>query len=83
MRIIGISMREMKRAEKRMKNEIEYYLSKSVEELKEIELKGEILYHENHYIFVWFCQNASEEQLKALLDDEGIHILAGTDRIRE
>ena len=39
MRIIGISMREMKRAEKRMKNEIEYYLSKSVEEGKEIEIK--------------------------------------------
>lgn len=66
-----------------MERNVDYYLTKTVEELKDVELKKEILYNENHYIFVWFCQDASEEQLKALLDDKGIDLLASTDSLRD
>ena len=66
-----------------MSGNIEYYLYKSPEELKNPELKKEIIYNENHYIFIWFCQRASAEQLKALLDDEGVQFLSGADRLND
>lgn len=66
-----------------MENDIEYYLDRNLDELKDIEVKREILYNENHYIFVWFCQRASKEQLSALLDEEGITLLGGTERLTD
>ncbi len=61
-----------------MENDIEYYLLKTPEELKDIDIKKDIIENENRYIFTWFCQRASDAQLEALLEGEGINILAST-----
>lgn len=66
-----------------MKRTVDYYLTKTAEELKDIELKKEILFNEDHYIFVHFCQEALEEQLKSLLNDKGVELLANTDRLHD
>lgn len=66
-----------------MKRELEYYLRRSADELKNLDLKREILYNDEHYMFVWFCQQASQEQLMALLDEEGINLFAGVERLRD
>lgn len=66
-----------------MEKNVEYYLSKNLEELKDIDLKREILYNDNHYIFVWFCQRASKEQINVLLDEEGISLLGSAERLRD
>ena len=66
-----------------MEHSVEYYLSKTPEELKSTELKKEIIDNSNRYIFTWFCQSASVEQLEALLEGEGINILAVTSNLRD
>ena len=43
------------------------YLSMSEEQLKDENLKAEIINNEQKYIFVWFCQRASKEQIESLL----------------
>ena len=53
---------------------VQPYLFKSVEELEDVGLKKEIILSDDHYVFVRFCQMASNEQLQALLDENGIEI---------
>ena len=48
---------------------VQPYLFKSVEELEDVDLKKEIILNNDHYVFVHFCQMASNEQLQALLDE--------------
>ena len=46
-----------------------------------VDLKKEIILNDDHYMFVRFCQQASNEQLQALLDEKGIEILSTADRL--
>ena len=64
-----------------MSYDVQPYLFKSVEELEDINLKKEIILNDDHYMFVRFCQQASNEQLQALLDEKGIEILSTADRL--
>lgn len=66
-----------------MRYDVEYYLFKSIEELEKMDLKKEIILNDDHYVFVHFCQQASDEQLQALLDENGIKILLSADRLQD
>lgn len=66
-----------------LKMNIEYFLSKSPEELKDIALKNEIINNSNKYIFIWFCQRASKEQVEMLMDDEGVILLSKANDLRD
>lgn len=66
-----------------MSYDVQPYLFKSVEELKDVALKKEIILNDDHYVFVHFCQMASNEQLQALLDENGIEILSTADRLQD
>ena len=52
-----------------------YYIRSDISLLKDIKSKEDIINHSNKYNFVYFCQNASKEQIDALLDAEGVNIL--------
>lgn len=62
-------------------DDVQSYLFKSIEELENVDLKKEIILNDDHYMFVRFCQQASNEQLQALLDEKGIEILSTADRL--
>ncbi len=62
---------------------VQPYLFKSVEELEDVGLKKEIILNDDHYVFVRFCQMASNEQLQALLDESGIEVLSTADRLQD
>lgn len=62
---------------------VQPYLFKSIEELENDELKREIILNDDHYVFVHFCQQSSDEQLQTLLDETGIKILSTADRLQD
>ena len=62
---------------------IDYYLAKNPEELSDINLKNEIINNSNKYIFIWFCQRASKEQLEMLMDAEGVNLLSQANDLRD
>lgn len=62
---------------------VQPYLFKSIEELENDELKREIILSDDHYVFVRFCQQSSDEQLQTLLDETGIKILSTADRLQD
>lgn len=66
-----------------MSYDVQPYLLKSVEELEDVDLKKEIILNDDHYVFVRFCQMASNEQLQALLDEGGIEVLSTADRLQD
>lgn len=66
-----------------MSYDVQPYLLKSVEELEDVDLKKEIILNDDHYVFVHFCQMASNEQLQALLNESGIEILSTADRLQD
>ena len=44
---------------------------------------NEIINNSNKYIFVWFCQRASKEQVEMLMDDEGVNLLSQAGDLRD
>lgn len=66
-----------------MSYDVQPYLLKSVEELEDVDLKKEIILNDDHYVFVRFCQMASNEQLQALLDESGIEVLSTANRLQD
>ncbi len=52
-----------------------YYLKCDPSELKNMDAKYDLIASDDKYEFIWFCQNASQEQIETLLDETGIIML--------